>query len=106
MRSLAVDAAGLRFSAAGASAVSAFTMSLHFQLHQLGRIAAGVAGGAEFTLGVLDGGAQRGKRKIAERIRAEEFADLFDGIVRSDELFAARRIDAVIAGRNRRRTAD
>src|ERR1700722_1601307 len=43
------------------ASASAFTMSLHFQLDQLGRIAAGVARGAKISFGVLDCGAQRGE---------------------------------------------
>src|SRR5271170_1593761 len=63
------------FSTATASTTSAFTMSLHFELHQLNRIAAGVARRAEFSFVIFDGGAQGFKRKVAERIGAQVAAD-------------------------------
>src|SRR5579862_3057577 len=68
--SFVVAAAGWLFSG-GASAVSAFTMSLHFQLHQLGRVAARVARGAEFSFVVRGGFAQRRERKVSQRIGAQ-----------------------------------
>src|SRR5580658_3505510 len=104
--SLVVAAAGFCFTGASASAVSTFTMSLHFQLHELGRIVAGIARGAEFSVVIFHRRAQSREREVAERIGAEKFANLLDGIVRGDQLFAARRIDTVVAGRNRRRAAD
>src|SRR5579863_8952524 len=60
--SLVVSSGGcLRsLSTATASSTSALTMSLHFELDQLGRVAAGIAGRAEFSLlGIVDGGTQR-----------------------------------------------
>src|SRR5690242_18103131 len=76
---------------------SAGTMGLHFQLHKLGGICAGVAGGAEMAFVVFDGGAQAFEREIAERISANEFANLFDGISRGDQFRFCRRIHAVMA---------
>src|ERR1700733_5900111 len=96
--SLVVAAAGLCFTGASPPAVSTFTMSLHFQLHELGRIVAGIARGAEFSFVIFHGRAQGREREVAERIGAEKFANLLDRIVRGDQLFAARRIDAVVAG--------
>src|ERR1700685_4394597 len=43
---------------------SAFTMSLHFELHQLSRIAAGVARRAEFSFRIFHGGAHGFEREI------------------------------------------
>ena len=60
-------------------------MRLHFELDELGRINAGVAGGAELAVVVLDGGAETVKRKIAERVGVNELANLFDGVLRADE---------------------
>src|SRR6202142_3744658 len=87
-------------SAATASSTSAFTMSLHFELHQLGRIAAGVARRAKFSLRVLYGGAQRFKRKIPEKISAQELADILYGIPLRNQFIPAGSLYTVIAGRN------
>src|SRR5271168_3423341 len=64
------------------SPASAFTMSLYFELHQLRRIVAGVARGAKFSFGVFERRAQRFERKIAQRVRAQELPDFFDGLLR------------------------
>src|SRR5579863_10333814 len=96
-------------SAATASSTSAFTMSLHFQLHQLGRIAAGVARCAEFVAGVvviLDGQAQTLQRDVAERVSTKIFADFFHGMIGSDQFVAVRSIHAVVAGGNREWATD
>src|SRR5215475_910546 len=60
------------------------------QLHQVGRIASGVAGGAEVALAVADGLAQAGERDVAERVGAEEPADLLRGVGGCDQLLAGR----------------
>src|SRR5580700_3353422 len=110
MRSLAVSC--LTFSSGTPSgktasvSTSAFTMSLHFELHQLSRIAAGVARRAKFSFRILHGGAHGFEREITERIRAKELANLFDGVVCADQFFAPRRIHAVVARRNCGRAAD
>src|ERR1700733_6016662 len=104
--SLVVAAAGLCFTGDSASAVSTFTMSLHFQLHELGRIVAGIARGAEFSLVIFHSRAKGWEREVGERIGTEKFANLLDGIVRGDQLLAARRVNTVVAGRNRGRAAD
>src|SRR5581483_10847749 len=44
--------------------------------------------------------------EIGERVGLDEAANLLDRIVRGDELRARRRIDAVVAGADRRRRAD
>src|SRR5580698_6280040 len=49
---------------------SAFTMRLHFQLHQLGGIVARVARSAEFLVRVAHRVAHRIQRYVAQRIRA------------------------------------
>src|SRR5271156_5460312 len=101
--SLVVAGAGAWVSMARSTAIasaSAFTMSLHFQLDQLGGIGAGVARGAEISLGVLYCSAERGERHIAERVRAEVLANFLDGVIRGNQFFAPRRVYAVVAGGN------
>src|SRR4029077_7767929 len=100
--------AGVTFSlsTATASSTSALTMSLHFELHQLSRIAAGVARRAKFSFRILERRPQRVERKIAQRISAKELADFFDGFLRGDQFFAARSIHSIVTGRNRRRATD
>jgi hypothetical protein len=46
------------------------------------------------------------EREIGERIGLDVLANLFDGLVGGDQVALARRIDAVEAGRNGRRTTD
>src|SRR5579875_2784784 len=92
--------------AALACRASAFTMRLHFQLHELRGICARVACRAEFSFGIAHRRAQRFERKISERIGAQELANFLGRMSRGDQLLAARRIDAVVARRNRRRAAD
>src|SRR5579864_2845644 len=82
------------------------TMGLHFQLHQFGGIASGVARRAELAVRVLDGGAQVLKRKITEGIGADEFANFFNRIVRGDQFEFRGRVHAVMAGRHGGRTTD
>src|SRR6202050_532998 len=110
MRSPAVSSFGFssRTSSGDTASVStsAFTMSLHFELHQFSRIAAGVARRAEFSFRIFHGGAHGFEREIAERIRAKELANLFDGIVRADQFLAPRRVHAVVTRRNCGRTAE
>src|SRR5271156_7097361 len=96
-------------SAATASSTSAFTMSLHFQLHQLRRIAAGVARCAELVVGVvriLHRQPQSLKRNVSQRIRSQIFPYLFHGIICRNQFLAPRRIHSVITRRNCRRAAD
>src|SRR4029077_4729016 len=85
--------AGITFSlsTATASSTSALTMSLHFELHQLSRIAAGVARGAKFRFRIFHRRTQRDERQVAEGIRAEKFPNFLDGFLRADELLAPRR---------------
>src|SRR5580704_18432468 len=106
-RSLTVSArfAGT-FSTMTASPTSAATMSLHFELHQLRWVAAGVARRAKFSFRIFHSFAQRFEREIAERIGAQKLPYFLGRLVRCDQFFAPRRIHAVITGRNRRRTAD
>src|SRR5271170_2246584 len=71
-----------------------------FELHEVGGIDAGVAGGAERAVGITDRAAKAGEREIAERIGAEKFANLLGRFGRGDELFFCGRIHAVVAGRD------
>src|SRR6185369_15097655 len=57
-------------------------------------------------LGVIYGAFQIGQRNVTKRIGAEEFADLLGRAGGGDELFASRRVNAVVARGNRRRAAD
>src|SRR5579863_5371125 len=91
---------GARFS------ISALTMSLHFELHQLSRIAAGVARRAKFSFRIFHGGAERAERQVPERIGTQELADFLDWLLRGNQLFAPWRVHSIIAGRNRRRATD
>src|SRR5580658_804875 len=77
-----------------------------FELHKIGRIDARITGRTELAFGVIHGLAKRRKRDVPQRIRAEKLANFLGGIRGSDELFARRRIDAVIARRNRGRATD
>src|SRR5579863_10307493 len=52
------------FASSSSTGISAATMRLHFELDKLGRINACVAGGAEFAVVVLDGGAETVEGKI------------------------------------------
>src|SRR6202022_417329 len=101
VRSLAVAArfSFFVFSRAAASSTSAFTMSLHFELHQLSRIAAGVARRAKFPFGVFERRSQRMERQISERIGAQEVANSFGRVPRGNQLVAPWRIDTVVAWR-------
>ena len=78
------------------------------ELHQLVRdrrgVLAGEAGVA--VLVALAGGAQHAvEREVAQRVHAEELADLLDRVRRRDELLAGRRVDAVVTGPGDRRRA-
>ena len=50
----------------------------HFELHGIGRVDAGVAGGAEAAGRIVHGAAQAFEGKIANRIGAQEQANLFE----------------------------
>src|SRR5271167_543669 len=77
-----------------------------FELHEVRRIDAGITRRTKLAFGVIHGLAQRGKRNVAERIRAEKLANLLGSIRGGDELFACGRVHAVVARRNRGWTAD
>src|SRR5690349_14384091 len=49
----------------------------YFQLHKIGRVNARITRRAEPAFGIGDGLFEGRKREITERIRAEEFADVF-----------------------------
>src|SRR5277367_4070765 len=75
-----------------------------FELHEIRGIYAGITRCTELAFGVIHGLAQCCERNVAERVRAEELANLFGGIRGSDEFFARGRVHAVVARRNRGRT--
>src|SRR6185369_3555683 len=77
-----------------------------FQLDQVGRIVPSITRRAVAFLGVIYGAFQIGQRNVTKRIGAEEFADLLGRAGGGDELFASRRVNAVVARGNRRRAAD
>src|SRR5216684_3384869 len=79
---------------------------IHFELHQLGRVVARIAGSAELAFGVAQGLLQAGEGEIAERVRADKLAGFLRRVRRRDQLFARGRVHAVIARRNRRRATD
>src|SRR5262245_12669232 len=56
------------------------------------------AGVAEAPLDREGDVAQRGEREVAERVRADDRADLLDAVAVGDQLLAGRRVDAVEAG--------
>src|SRR5690349_13421667 len=58
------------------------------------------------AVGVADRALQAFEAQVAERVRADEVGNLFDAEVRADQLFARRRVDAIEAGRDGRRTTD
>src|SRR6266403_495732 len=78
----------------------------HFQLHQVGRIHSGVAGGAVTVLCVVHRPLQSAQRNVAQRVGPDIFANFLWRVRRCDQLFSRWRIDAVIARRNRRRATD
>src|SRR5215467_10253219 len=69
----------------------------NFQLHEVGWINARITRRTKIAFGVVHRLLQSGERDVTERIRPEEFADLFGRIARSDQLFARRRVHSVIA---------
>ena len=78
-----------------------------FDVDQLGRVVAGVAGVAVFVpLVVVHRLAQRRERKIAERIGLHEAADLLDVWLEAISSLLRGRIHAVEAGRNGGRAGD
>src|SRR5208282_609370 len=76
---------------------SAPTMSLHFELHQLRWVAAGVARRAESSFLVFNRLAEARQRQIAKRIRFQELPDFLDRMIGRNQLVARRRVDAVEA---------
>src|SRR5215467_665970 len=78
----------------------------HFQLHKIGWVNTRITRRTEPVFGISDGLLERKKGKIAEGIRAEEFADLFRRVARGDQLFAGGRVHAVVAGGDCRRATD
>src|SRR5215472_10887201 len=82
------------------------TAPANLQLYQVGRINACVTRRTESTFGVGDGLFERGKREVAERIRAEEFADLFGRLRGGNQFLACGRVHDVVAGRDGGRATD
>src|SRR5205807_1746949 len=82
------------------------TVPANLQLHQVGRVNTRIARPPESALVVADGLFERGKREVAKRIRAEEFADFLGRLRGSNQFLARGRVHAVVAGRNRRRATD
>src|ERR1700722_4101662 len=78
----------------------------NFELHEIGRIDSGITRRTELAFGVIHGLAQGGERNVAERIRAEEFANFFGSVRGGDKFFARRRVHAVVAGRDGGGTTD
>src|SRR2546426_9092875 len=76
-----------------------------FLLGERDGVLVGVAGGTERSA-LTDRAVHPFERQIAERVGADVAADLVDTVRRGDELRAARRIDAVVAGADGRRTGD
>lgn len=68
---------GLRFQTTSVSA-----MSFHFELDELGRVAARVARRAKLAFRILHGLAEGGEREISERISFQVPLDLVDGMPR------------------------
>src|ERR1700731_1600864 len=68
----------------------------HFQLHQVRGIHAGIARGAVVALGIVHRPLESGEGNVAERIRSDEFANLFRRARGGDQLFPRRRIHSVI----------
>src|SRR5262245_49709650 len=64
------------------------------------------AGVAEAVLERLPDLAQRREREVAERVGADDRADLLHAAAVGDELLAGRRVDPVVAGTDRRRRGD
>src|SRR5664280_1332106 len=78
-----------------------------FDPHNVGRILAGVAGGAEGVLfAVASRLAQALQRKIRQRIGADVFANFIYRLVGRDQLVLGRRVHSVVTGRDGRRAGD
>src|SRR5277367_3786773 len=78
----------------------------NFELHEIRWVDAGITRRTKLAFGVIHSLAQSGKRDVTERIRTKELANFFGRIRGGDEFFARRRVHAVVARRNGRRTAD
>src|SRR5690242_13047984 len=78
----------------------------NFQLHKIGRVNPRVTRRTEPAFGISDSLFEGRKREIAERVRAEEFADFFGRVGGGDQLFACRSVHAVVTGRNRGRATN
>src|SRR6266849_6834727 len=78
----------------------------HLQLHQVRWVHACVARRAIVALCVADRLLHAGQRNVAQRIRANEFANFLWRAGGGDQLLTRRSVDAVVARRNRRRATD
>src|SRR5207253_786103 len=100
---------GCGFTATTRSTVAGFAVwraLAYLELHQVRRVDTRIARGTEPALGITDSPAKRRERNVAQRIRAEEFANLFRSIRRGNQFFARGCVHAVVAGGNRRRATD
>src|SRR5688572_27031525 len=75
-------------------------------LRERHRVDAGVAGRAIGAPAIADRLPQPVQTEIGEGVGLEEVPNLLDRVSGSDQILAARRVDAVEAGGHRRRTAD
>src|SRR5690349_16659433 len=78
----------------------------NFQLHKIGRVNPRITRRTEPAFGISDSLFEGRKREIAERIRAEEFADFFGRVGGGDQFFARGRVHPVVAGGNGGRATD
>src|SRR4029079_17846871 len=77
-----------------------------FVLRERHRVVAGVARRAVRPSLAADRAEQAVEAQVGDTVGLEELADLLNRMRRSDQVALSRRVDAVEAGRNRRRTAD
>src|SRR5215469_4326712 len=80
--------------------------SANFQLHKIGRVNARITRRTETVFGISDGFFEGCEGKVAERIRAQEFADVLGRVGGGDQLFARGSVHAIVTGRNGRRATD
>src|SRR5439155_18197819 len=100
---------GRGFTAVARSIFAGFAVWRAFaylELHQVRRVDTCITRRAELAFGITDSPAKRRERNVAQRIRAEEFANFFRSVRRGNQFFARGCVHAVVAGGNRRRATD
>src|SRR5438105_14985865 len=76
------------------------------QLHKICRVNTRITRRTEPAFGISDSLFQGRQREVAQRVRAQEFADVLRRVRRRDQFLARGRIHAIVAGGNRWRATD